>query len=101
MDRRHDAPLWRLSRGALPLGGGDAVLDPADAVQSRPARERQPGAYLTSAARISRMRGRCSRPQYRSPSGKRKLGTPNTPLASAASCTAFSSRTPPVAAKDE
>ena len=37
MDRRHDAPLWRLSGGTLPLGGGDAVLDLADALQSRPA----------------------------------------------------------------
>src|SRR5882757_7967420 len=46
------------------------------------------------AARISRMRGRCSRPQYRSPSGKRKLGTPKTPVASAASWTALSSRRP-------
>ena len=47
MDRRHDAPLWRLSGGALPLGSGDAVLDLADAVQSRPAGEREPGSYLT------------------------------------------------------
>jgi hypothetical protein len=51
MDRRDDAPLWRLSGGALPLGCGDAVLDPADALQPGPANQRDLGAYVTGRAR--------------------------------------------------
>src|SRR5882757_37712 len=84
---QHGAPP-RPGRRAAPAALPELIAGSASAG----ARNLAPG--LLQAARISRIRGRCSRPQYRSPSGKRKLGTPKTPVASAASWTALSSRRP-------